>query len=219
MKNHLYIILCCLILMLGCNTRKQFVNQDRFCEFDDNIPKSSFVLTDSMLVLLRKYSQIMLIDTKKSQEKVFYREDLDTLVLKLVKNKKTNISKNLYYNLSGVLKISSFIYGNHSLPIGKANFYNRFGEITKVEDDGFSDKYPICFKEAIRLVERKIGKKDSVFGINKAKRERSLLDTLYHWDVFVREPIKNKKPKTWLYRINAENGILIDKLKVVSNPS
>ncbi len=200
--------------MLGCNTRKQFVNQDRFCEFDDNIPKSSFVLTDSMLVLLRKYSQIMLIDTKKSQEKVFYREDLDTLVLKLVKNKKTNISKNLYYNLSGVLKISSFIYGNHSLPIGKANFYNRFGEITKVEDDGFSDKYPICFKEAIRLVERKIGKKDSVFGIDRAKAIRKN-DTLYYWNIYVDE-VNNKPSRTiWIYDVDAATGRIIKKRRSV----
>ncbi len=62
-------------------------------------------------------------------------------------------------------------------------------------------------------------KKDRVSGINKAKRERSLNDTLCHWDVFVRKPIKNKEPKTWGYRINAKNGMLIDKLKVVSNPS
>ncbi len=214
-----------LLFVLGCTTRKQFIKNDIFCEFDQTILENEkFFLINELHSTkrdsLNKYGYLDMENSEKYLVRIFDYRKQDSLITKIVLNKKTNIIKTLIYHKNdGYLFVSDFTYEIGDIPIGKANFYNRFGEITKVEDDEIPDKYPICFKEAIRLVERKIGKKSFIFNIKREKNKTSLHDTLYHWDVFVREPIKNKKPKTWLYRINAENGILIDKLKVVSNPS
>ncbi len=208
-----------LLFMLGCTTRKQFVNQDRFCEFDDKITPQEKTLTltteeDSLLI---HQSDFIREDSKYVKTFIYINSNNGTTVINK-KDKKTNIRKTLAYK-DNELIASSFLYTKGRLIIGKEIEYDADGEISKMTDHTQSDKYPICFKEAIRLVERKIGKKSFIFNIKREKNKTSLHDTLYHWDVFVRAPIKNKKPKTWLYRINAENGILIDKLKVVSTPS
>ncbi len=204
--------------MLGCNTRKQFLKRDRFCEFNDEITtqeKKLTLTTEEESILFEQYNFI-----REDNERIkirLYKRPRGTIGLTKI-DKNTSIKKTLIYENDNIIA-SFFSYTVGDLDIGKEIEYDKTGEVSKIIDISQKDKYPICFKEAIRLVERKIGKKSFIFNIKREKNETSLHDTLYHWDVFVREPIKNKKPKTWLYRINAENGILIDKLKVVSNPS
>ncbi len=219
MKNYPCIILCCFILVLGCTTRKQFIKHNRFCEFNDEITlqeKKLTLTTEEDSILSKQYNFIR-EDNKQIDIYLFRHPNNGTITVDIT-NKKINIRKILVYKKNKIAG-SFFLYTIGDLIIGKEIEYNTEGEISKMTDHTQNDKYPICFKEAIRLVERKIGKTSFVFNIKREKNETSLHDTLYHWDVFVEEPIKNKEPKTWLYRINAENGILIDKLKVVSNPS
>ncbi len=208
-----------LLFMLGCTTRKQFLKHNRFCAFNDEITlqeKKLTLTTEEDSILFKQYGFIR-EDSKDIKIHLFKHPNNGTIAVDKI-DKKTNIEKTLVYK-NGHLIGSFFSYTIGDLYVGKEIEYDKTGEVSKIIDISQRDKYPICFKEAIRLVERKIGKKSFIFNIKREKNKTSLHDTLYHWDVFVREAIKNKKPKTWLYRINAENGILIDKLKVVSNPS
>ncbi len=205
--------------MLGCTTRKQFLKHNRFCAFNDEImfkERKLYFDNEEDSILLHKGG---FIRKENDQAEMYSYGNLNngTIVTNKV-DKKTNIRKALVYKNQKLIG-SFFLYTIGDLIIGKEIEYNTEGGISKMTDHSQNDKYPICFKEAIRLVERKIGKTSFVFNIKREKSKKSLNDTLYHWDVFVEEPIKNKEPKTWLYRINAENGMLIDKLKVVSNPS
>ncbi len=209
-----------LLFILGCSTRKQFIKNDTFCEFDQTILENEkFFLINELHSTkrdsLNKYGYLDMENNEKYLVKIFDYRKQDSLITKIVLNKKTNIIKTLIYHKNdGYLFVSDFTYEIGDIPIGKANFYNRFGEITKVEDDEIPDKYPICFKEAIHLVERKIGKKDSVFGIDRAKALRKN-DTLYYWNIYVDE-VNNKPSRTiWIYDVDAATGRIIKKRRSV----
>src|SRR5690606_27825523 len=134
-------------------------------------------------------------------------------------NKQTNIDKMLIYE-DGKLIGSYFQYSKGSLNIGKETHYDQNGNITKIIDHRQADKYPICYKEALLIVEQKINKRDSITSI---RRDEKILknDTLYYWRVYVKEPDPANGfslGKSWAYQINAKNGKLIKKLRVISNP-
>ncbi|TPN87431.1 hypothetical protein [Aquimarina algicola] len=222
MKKYKYFLLHCFIFVIGCTAQKQFIENDELCEFDQTILKNEKTfflkdLTQSEINTLNKYKQVEIVNSKDYSIKLFRFSNQDSLITKMVLNKKTNIIKSLFYNVNdGKLSIVDFTYNYGDLPIGTAKFYNKSGEVIKTENDNDYYNYPICFKEAIDIVENKLKGKDSIVAINREKKVIKEKDTLYYWDVFVREISENKEDKPWIYRINASNGKLIDKLKVIT---
>jgi Zn-dependent metalloprotease len=200
--------------MLGCTTRKQFLKHNRFCAFNDEITPQERTLTltvkeDSLLLQQASFMQ----EDNEQVEIFLYKHPNDGSVTIDKTDKKTSIRKTLIYEEEKLVG-SFFLYTVGDLVVGKNVEYNAEGEISKMTDHTQSDKYPICFKEAIRLVERKIGKKDSVFGIDRAKAIRKN-DTLYYWNIYVDE-VNNKPSRTiWIYDVDAATGRIIKKRRSV----
>ncbi len=210
-----------LLVSISSNAQKQFVDNDTFCEFDNSISYSdkSFArenLSKEQIEKLNKYAQVKLRDDNDELIRLFYNPQIDTIITKMIDSKKTGIYKTLKYTRDGKLAIAYFNHILSDLLISKIYYYNKSGEVIKTEDERQIDNYPICFKEALHIVENRIQEKDSIIAINREKKHLKQKDTLYYWDVFVRQPIQDKNNKTWIYRINAKNGTLIKKTRAIT---
>lgn len=217
----LYTIPFYLVLLLGCNTQKQVVENDKFCDFDQTISENEKTfdlrtLSSSITDTLDKYHQVEIFNDNEYLIKLFKNQNIDTLISKTIFNKKTNIIKTLFYNKNdGKLGISDFTYHYSDLPIGKAKYYNKSGEVIKIEDDNQSDKYPICFKQAMAIVENRIAKKDTIFAIEREKKSIKKEEPPYYWQVYVDE-INNKPSRTiWIYKVDGVTGKILKKIRSI----
>ncbi len=217
MVNYLLFIFFYLSIVLDCHAQKQFVDNDTFCDFEYEISKSEkkIEITKNTIDSLQEFGQIEILNTKNRLIKLYNYVSDEIILMKWIHNKKTNIDKVLEYNKEGKLVTSAFFF-NEKLPIGQVLNYQNETEVTQVKDYRQAKTYPVCYKEALAIVKSKIAKKDSIFSISREKKYLKQKDTLYYWDVFVRQPIQDKNDKTWIYRINAKNGKLIKKTRAIT---
>jgi len=141
---------------------------------------------------------------------------------------KEDIYKSIVYDKSKKLESVLFLLdkaeGTNLLEIGQETHYDTLGNVVKVIDHRHANKYPICFKEALHIVEKKKAKRDTIVGISREieiKKSDSLSDTLYVWNVFVDEPNPKNRTrlgKSWYYCINAKTGRLIRKKRTFATP-
>ncbi len=212
-------ILLCSVVIYSCNSQKRFVKNDNLCGFDDDI-----LLKEKTLSLSKKQDSLLLhkklievINNKSTESTLFKHPTYGTITNKLT-NKQTNIEKSLVYE-KGKLIGSFFSYVKGGENIGKETHYDTDGTITKVIDHRQADKYPICYKEAMAIVKRRMANRDTIFSLGKGKWVTKTKDTVRTWEVFVREIDKKKEEeKSWVYRVNAVTGEIINKKEVISNP-
>ncbi|WP_271783475.1 PepSY domain-containing protein [Aquimarina algiphila] len=207
-----------LLFSISCSSQKEFINNDDFCDFSQNIDKVNKSLTISKEEedLFLK-GNIILLDNDTINSVLYKHPTYKTITNKQT-NKQTNIDKMLVYE-DGRLIGSYFQYIKGFLNIGMEIEYDGEGNIIKTIDHRQADKYPICFKEAIAIAEKKKNKKDSILSIS---RDSILYNKKhYYWSVYVKQPNpknSNREGKTWSYRIDATTGKLIKKVSAEANP-
>lgn len=201
-----------MLLLSSCINYKKYAETDDICEFNQNISPNEFTLNLQEMEFdgTRWYFE----DENIIKRVIPYKEDYTTLI----KNKNNNITKFLIYSKSKKLIESSFMYLD--LFVGDRIYYNEEGEVIKKEDFRQEDKYPICFKEVVEIVNKM---KPNSTHINNLERSSLLRDkdTLYTWKVHVTNYHKDdenydpKKRVSYLYTINAKTGKKIKRVKTV----
>ncbi len=210
-------ILLCSVAIYNCNSQKRFIKNDNLCELD-------LTLIDKLEKNPKKYDsliardRIVTIANDKLYESSIWKLSNGDYSLKQT-NKQTNIGKWGRYYSNGKLKSIVFKHEYGYARLNKETHYDINGTITKVIDHRQADKYPICYKEAIAIVKRRMAKRDTIFSLGRDKWVTKTKDTLRTWEVFVREIDKKKEEeKSWVYRVNAVTGEIINKKEVISNP-
>ncbi|WP_103863518.1 hypothetical protein [Aquimarina sp. I32.4] len=217
------IITTCILCITACNSTKQFTTNDNFCKENDPI----FIITkDEMRLDIEKYynnetkseGTIIIKDNATFNQEYFKWKDGEVTNKQI--NKQTNIGKWIDYHPNGTIKSISFIYLKGDVKINKRTYYDSIGNITKVIDYRQADKYPICYKEALKITEGLKRKRDSIFAITRDSLVTDAKKT-YVWKVFIDEPQDpevTQHAKSWCYVISAQTGKLIKKIKVTANP-
>ena len=152
-----YIIIISLVL-LACSSNKLLQSDNSDCTFNDNISD------DEKIININPYKN-------KLYKKGFYTliendsvENYITINSKGFSKKKinkiTNLLKIINYDTITLKVTNSFsFYKKGSFNIGNEYIYNDKGEIIKTIDHNQYDKYPICYKEIIKTVLKKAGRK------------------------------------------------------------
>ena len=117
---------------------------------------------------------------------------------------KSNIIKRLKYDTLGRIKSVVFTYDR--VNVGTSYLFDTLGNITKTIDERQADKYPICFREALEIVKRKIPKHHK---INVIERDSMMMEEkkVYYWSISTQNP---KKSYYYHYSINAKTGKVIN---------
>jgi len=218
-KTTIASILCGLI-MQSCMPYKQLINNDELCVFCTG----TTLKEDRNLIIENENDLPIELITENYIKKIEkYYPDRGYWISYIILDE--NIYKTVDYDNNKNLKIISFsliLNGDNS--IGEETHYDTLGNVVKVIDHRQANKYPICFKEALHIVEKKKAKRDTIVGISREieiKKSDSLSDTLYVWNVFVDEPNPKNSTrlgKSWYYCINAKTGRLIRKKRTFSTP-
>ncbi len=212
MKYKLIYIL--LISLSACSLPRKFIKNDDICSFNDKINPNDFILDTSYIKLIqdeRLYYDIY--NNKTKRKRIMYDDDNGEYVLN-ERNKKSKIIKWLNYNDSLQLTKSHFNYKlDNYLDIGVKKYYDKKGNIIKTIDYRQKNKYPICYREAYRIVEKW---KPKSYIINHLERDFIVegKDTIYTWDIHIKD-LGTPKRKSFLYTINAKNGKKIKKSQTV----
>ncbi len=211
----IYIIPFHIILFLSCNAQKGFIENDDLCKFDDIVLNNEKTISttnkeDSILLHQGSFDKI---DNEINQVRLFRHPNYGTIT-KTILNKETNIIKSLVYENKNLIG-SFFRYKVGDLDIGKEIEYDANGSMIKMIDHSDKKNYPICFKEAMAIVEKKIPKKDTIFGIEREKKIIEKKETLYYWQVYVDE-INNKPSRTiWIYKVDGATGKIFEKVRSI----
>ena len=213
-KQHIILIL--FVITSSCNAQKRFVENDDFCEFDDRIhfEEKKLFITAKEDSILSHQGYFIRVDNDSTKVRLSKHPNNGTTTLNKI-NKILGIQKSIVYKDLNIIG-SFFKYIEGNLNIGKKIEYDLNGNSIKTIDHRQSDNYPICFKEAIHIVENRIAKKDTVFSINREKEIIKNKDTLYYWEVFVDE-INDKPARTaWIYRVDGKTGKILKKISAVT---
>lgn len=198
--RYIYIVL----ILLGCSS-KRIIQFDKDCIFNDKI------LENEKLIDAKPYVQgsggWTIIENDTCKIRVSSGTDGFS---KRYHNKKNGIVKLLNYN-KNTLKINSsiFYYSKGNFNIGNEYFYNDKGEVIKTIDHNEYNKYPICYKDIIKIALKKMGKnycfdaldRDSLTINNELK---------YIWRVSMSDSI-SKSPTviSKYYKIDAKTGEIL----------
>ncbi|WP_108868042.1 hypothetical protein [Aquimarina aquimarini] len=221
MKTYCITIITICICITACDSTKQFTTNDTLCNYDDPI----FTITQEEMTFdidrykkqLKKGGNII-IENNDSYTNIIYQWKGDSVITNKQTDKQANIEKTIKYDTKGQSLVSYFMY--HSILINKATYYDNIGNINKVIDHRQADKYPICYKEALKITEGLKRKRDSIFAITRDSLVTDVKKT-YVWKVFIDEPQDpevTQHAKSWCYVINAQTGKVIKKVKVTANP-
>ncbi|WP_234859209.1 hypothetical protein [Aquimarina aquimarini] len=221
MKIQLIIITIYFILIAACNSTQQFVINDTDCnlhiDLTENEKKINIKQYDS---ILSQKGNIVKSNNKYETSITKYPEGYKFLYGYKQTNKQTNIGKWIDYYPNGSIYKIQFVYEKGFQYLDKETHYDLQGNITKVIDHRQADKYPICYKEALKITEGLKRKRDSIFAITRDSLVTDVKKT-YVWKVFIDEPQDpevTQHAKSWCYVINAQTGKLIKKIKVTANP-
>ncbi|MEN7548363.1 hypothetical protein AAG747_10620 [Rapidithrix thailandica] len=204
-----------LVFLTGCIPYKSYLKTDDICGFDMTITEEEKSYNPSIYGDL---TQGIKIDSGGFTLVTYkYQDKLGGYFLSRT-NKTSQISKWINYDSNGRVSLIYFVYEMGGLIVGKETHYDSLGNITQVIDHRQVDKYPICYKEALMIAEKLKPKKDSILGIDR-EWEATVTDTLYYWEVFVKEPKPDKDEPTlgdgWIYRIDAQTGKLLRKMQLI----
>ena len=116
----------------------------------------------------------------------------------------TDIHQEMQYDTLGRIKSVVFTYDR--VNVGTSYLFDTLGNITKTIDERQADKYPICFREALEIVKRKIPKRHK---INVIERDSMMMEEkkVYYWSISTQNP---KKSYYYHYSINAKTGKVIN---------
>ncbi|WP_234859208.1 hypothetical protein [Aquimarina aquimarini] len=223
MKTYCITIITICICITACDSTKQFVTNDNLCQENDPI----FIITKEEMTFdidkykkqLEKGEDIVVEDNDNYNSTIYQWEHNNTIVNKQT-NKQTNKQKHIGYYPNGKVWYTRFSHSKYNIYFRKEIVYDPQGNITKVIDYRQADKYPICYKEALKITEDLKRKRDSIFAITRDSLVTDVKKT-YVWKVFIDEPQDpevTQHAKSWCYVINAQTGKVIKKVKVTANP-
>ncbi len=213
MKKNLIVALS-LFLFAGCVSYQKWVKTDAICKFDQTVHQNEFRLNLEDLML---DNNTWRFENQYIKREVFLLGD-SSAYMDVTYYKNSGIEKILTYSKSKHLLESSFMYLN--LFIGNLTKYDNNGHIIKVIDYRQKDNYPICFREAVSIVNRIKPRGTFINNIERSYLLRNK-DTIYTWKVHVTNWLeeegyyKNGKKKSFLYLIDAKTGRKIERKETI----
>ncbi len=203
-------------VLVGCLPYKKYLANDDFCGFEDPIFKLKeeekhfdiIKYKSNINDALNSRGSYVLLDNDelKSSIRVFPNYWISKTIL----NKKKSVRKNVIYDSLGRISVFYVKYKNSSENIGIEIEYNVDGSIDKVKDFRRSDKYPICYKEALAIVRGKKRKRDSITSLRKSTfnyRGKKY----FVWKVFTEVPKRFGKEKFRFFMVDAQTGKILTK--------
>lgn len=203
---------CLALLFIGCSTTKILQFDASKCDFDDTILENEkkIVLEHYKKELINKGS-FKIADNETKIETVSYNSNGYN---KRIHNKVDDVIKLINYDtITKKVKYSFFYYSNGNFNIGNEYIYNDKGEIIKTINHNQYDKYPICYKDAIKLTTDKAGKNFVFLGLQRDSIEDKNKNSRYTWRVYYEDAIsKNPTLIHKSFYVDAKTGEI---LKVV----
>ncbi|MDI9311871.1 MAG: PepSY domain-containing protein [Limnohabitans sp.] len=194
-----------IFILLACSSTKQIQYNTSDCTLDDKISGNEKLLDAKPYI--KGSGGWTIIENDTCKIRVSSGADGFT---KRYHNKKNGIIKLLNYN-KNTLKINSsnFYYSIGNLNIGNEYFYNDKGEVIQTIDHNRYDKYPICYKDIIKIATKKMGKN---YYIHALSRDSLNINNglKYIWHVSMSDSI-SKFPTviSKYYKIDAKTGEIL----------
>ncbi|WP_148639234.1 PepSY domain-containing protein, partial [Aquimarina longa] len=210
MKTLISTVLLFCTLTAACQSTEALIKNDDLCEFNYHLlEKEKKINPKAYDSILNKKSSFIKNDKLYEIRITKYPKGYEFLYGYKQTNKQTNIGKWIDYFPSGNIYSVQFVYEKGFQYIGKETHYDTLGNISKVIDHRQADKYPICYREALEIVERIKPKKDSILSIERGEVEFIDNDSLYTWSVYVDKP--NTHVDFYMYSIHAKTGEILKK--------
>ena len=197
-----------IFILLACSSTKQIQSDISDCSLDDKISETEKTIN------IEPY--------KKELEKAgFFRiKDTDTLKVSIAIssenwkkysiNKVTYLERQILYDKKTLKVVRSFLkYDKGRFKIGNEYFYNDKGEVIKTIDHNQYNKYPICYKDIIKIATKKMGK-NYIFQALSRDSLSINNDLKYIWHVSMSDSI-SKSPTviSKYYKIDAKTGEIL----------
>lgn len=211
MKLQLYILL--FLIFQSCSSQEQFIENNDICHFSDII----FEITKEEFKFNKKeYDSILSIKGVIIKKNVRLKIEIqNNLVGKT--DKKTNLTKWIYYHPNGNIKsIAFFPRKSSNTEIGKETQFDKQGNVIQTIDH--EKGYKICYAEAIEIVKQKLKNKlskyDSVEYVLKRVDLNEFPNEKPMWSVGIVPKPDDKIGETTYYKIDGVTGKYMGKFTV-----
>ena len=203
---YIYILI---LVFSSCSSTKPLQYDTSSCNFDDRILESDKILNfEAVKKEFNKEGYYVYIDNDSIHYSLTYGVENQYWIRK--ENKIISIEKIISYDKKSLKVINSFsFYKKGSFNIGNEYFYNDKGEVIKTIDHNQYSKYPICYKDIIKIATKKMGK-NYIFQALSRDSLSINNDLKYIWHVSMSDSItKSPTVISKYYKIDAKTGEIL----------
>ncbi|WP_338792291.1 hypothetical protein [Bernardetia sp. MNP-M8] len=209
MKKVIYYFLLFLVIS-SCTSHKSYQKNDMICEVGMQFKEYEKMFDKKLNPKRGEWQEV-----DSGSFSISYAILLNPVrsILSVTKVYKSNPTIHQEMQYDTLRRIKSVCYTYDNVYLGNTYFFDTLGNITKTIDERQADKYPICFREALEIVKRKIPNHYSISGLD---RDSTIVDEkkVYYWEVNTKTP---RKPyNAVVYRLSGKTGRVIKKYKTVS---
>jgi hypothetical protein len=205
MKTYISILV---LFLFACSSNNQLQRNTSNCNFNDKISENEKIINiESYKKQLYKEGSFKLIENET--------------IIDNVSNNSNGYNRRIYNKINDVIKLinydtitnkinySNFYYNKGNFNIGNEYIYNEQGQVIQTIDHNQYNKYPICYKEIIKIALKKAGRK---YFLHALSRDSITINNElnYAWHISLSDTI-SKYPEiiSKFYKLNSKTGKIL----------